>query len=136
LEEELLAGARRVFGRLGYSEASVEDILLEAGVSRHSFYRLFLSKADVYQKLEKMKGMAAKLYRAWRARTPMTLRAGVGVPRVDRRHGTLLACHGKPADFRRPADPRAQAHRRPRGRHRRARGEIVFGALDPALVMR
>lgn len=51
LERDLFEGARRVFGRLGYAEASVEDILLEARVSRHSFYRLFQSKSDIFLRL-------------------------------------------------------------------------------------
>lgn len=51
LEGELLVAARAVFGEKGYDAVRVEDILKAAGVSRHSFYRLFESKADVFMRL-------------------------------------------------------------------------------------
>ena len=51
LEAEILGGARVVFGRVGFAETSVQDILHESRVSRHSFYRLFDSKADVFGRI-------------------------------------------------------------------------------------
>jgi AcrR family transcriptional regulator len=140
LEEELLAGARRVFGRLGYSEASVEDILLEAAVSRHSFYRLFLSKADVYQKLvdRHVRQLLAELERAVeRATLPEEkLRAGVGV---------YLAWIADMGPFWRVMESQQISGGRPTHVRRRTvdrvaaiaarETELVFGeAPDPALI--
>src|SRR5579875_3087156 len=46
--EELVAAARRVFERDGYSAARVADIAAEAGVAHGSFYTYFSSKQDVF----------------------------------------------------------------------------------------
>jgi AcrR family transcriptional regulator len=46
--EELVAAARRVFERDGYSGARVADIAVEAGVAHGSFYTYFSSKQDVF----------------------------------------------------------------------------------------
>ena len=51
LEGELLRAGREVFSRHGFDRVRVEDILEEAGVSRHSFYRFFDSKQDVLGRL-------------------------------------------------------------------------------------
>jgi AcrR family transcriptional regulator len=51
LEAELLRAGREVFASLGYDKVRVEDLLAEAGVSRHSFYRFFDSKHDVLMRL-------------------------------------------------------------------------------------
>jgi AcrR family transcriptional regulator len=48
---KILAGAARVFSEGGVREASVEDILGAAGVSRRTFYRLYESKEDVVDAL-------------------------------------------------------------------------------------
>jgi AcrR family transcriptional regulator len=42
--ERLIEGAIRVFAAAGYAQASVEDVLIEAGVSRASFYSHFAGK--------------------------------------------------------------------------------------------
>ena len=42
--ERLIEGAIRVFAQQGYAQASVEDVLMEAGVSRASFYSHFAGK--------------------------------------------------------------------------------------------
>lgn len=42
--ERLIEGAIRVFAQQGYAQASVEDVLMEAGVSRASFYSHFPGK--------------------------------------------------------------------------------------------
>lgn len=42
--ERLIEGAIRVFAQQGYAQASVEDVLIEAGVSRASFYSHFSGK--------------------------------------------------------------------------------------------
>ena len=46
--EELVAAARRVFERDGYSGARVADITAEAGVAHGSFYTYFASRQDVF----------------------------------------------------------------------------------------
>lgn len=45
----ILAAARRVFERDGYFEATINDIVSEAGVARGSFYTYFTSKLEVFQ---------------------------------------------------------------------------------------
>ena len=45
---ELVAAARRVFERDGYSGTRVADIAAEAGVAHGSFYTYFASKRDVF----------------------------------------------------------------------------------------
>ncbi|MFM7028283.1 MAG: TetR/AcrR family transcriptional regulator [Chakrabartia sp.] len=42
--ERLIDGAIRVFAASGYAQASIEDVLIEAGVSRASFYSHFAGK--------------------------------------------------------------------------------------------
>jgi AcrR family transcriptional regulator len=46
--EELVAAARRVFERDGYSGARVADIAAEAGVAHGSFYTYFSSKQEAF----------------------------------------------------------------------------------------
>jgi AcrR family transcriptional regulator len=48
VRERILYGAASAFGRLGYASTRVEDIVLESGVSRPTFYKLFESKDDVF----------------------------------------------------------------------------------------
>jgi AcrR family transcriptional regulator len=50
-EERILEGAARAFGKLGYAAVRVEDILLEAKVSRPTFYKLYGTKEEVFQTL-------------------------------------------------------------------------------------
>lgn len=47
--ERILEGASRAFGKLGYAAVRVEDILLEAGISRPTFYKLYSTKEEVFQ---------------------------------------------------------------------------------------
>lgn len=49
--QRLLDAARRVIGRLGYLDTTVNDIVVEAGVARGSFYSYFESKADLFHQL-------------------------------------------------------------------------------------
>ena len=49
--ERILSGAKEAFGKLGYANARVEDILLAADVSRPTFYKAFDSKDDVFEEL-------------------------------------------------------------------------------------
>jgi AcrR family transcriptional regulator len=44
---QVLAGAAQVFSERGVRDASVEDLLRAAGISRRTFYRLYRSKEDV-----------------------------------------------------------------------------------------
>jgi len=46
--EQILRGAADAFGRLGFANASVEDILQASGISRRTFYKSFRSKEDVF----------------------------------------------------------------------------------------
>jgi AcrR family transcriptional regulator len=48
---QVLAGAVQIFSERGVREASVEDLLRAAGVSRRTFYRLYRSKEDVVRAL-------------------------------------------------------------------------------------
>jgi AcrR family transcriptional regulator len=43
----IMQGAMGVFASMGFRAASVEDILVAAGVSRRTFYRLYKSKDEV-----------------------------------------------------------------------------------------
>lgn len=45
----ILAGALRVFGRDGYTRASIDAISVEAGVSTRTIYNHFESKAELFQ---------------------------------------------------------------------------------------
>ncbi len=45
--QQVLIGAGRVFATRGFREASVDDLLVAAAVSRRTFYRFFSSKDDV-----------------------------------------------------------------------------------------
>jgi AcrR family transcriptional regulator len=47
-----------VFGRLGYPDTRVEDILEEAGISRPTFYRYFKSKEDAFDAVDEVISMS------------------------------------------------------------------------------
>src|SRR4051794_32033833 len=51
MSERILEGAARAFGTLGYAAVRVEDILLETGISRPTFYKTFGTKEEVFQAL-------------------------------------------------------------------------------------
>lgn len=46
--ERLLEGMVKVVARIGYHETSVEKVLVEAGVSRRTFYDLFADREDCF----------------------------------------------------------------------------------------
>jgi TetR/AcrR family transcriptional regulator of autoinduction and epiphytic fitness len=48
---QILAGAGRVIGRMGYDAASVNDIAREAGVSKGTIYAYFDDKLDLFEAL-------------------------------------------------------------------------------------
>lgn len=49
--EQLLIVAREVFARRGYARATIDDIVLEAGVARGTFYLYFGDKRDAFAEL-------------------------------------------------------------------------------------
>lgn len=48
---DILAAAERIFGIKGYSEASIDEIAVEAGVAKGSIYNYFKSKNDLFIQL-------------------------------------------------------------------------------------
>jgi AcrR family transcriptional regulator len=54
----ILQAASEVFGRLGYVDARVEDILEAAGISRPTFYRHFKSKEGVFDAVDEVLSMS------------------------------------------------------------------------------
>lgn len=51
-KNQIIDAAQRVFERVGYIDATVEDIVGEAGVARGSFYTYFPSKLEVFYVIE------------------------------------------------------------------------------------
>jgi len=51
MKARILEGAAEAFGKLGYANVRVEDIIEAAGVSRPTFYKVYASKDDVFQAL-------------------------------------------------------------------------------------
>ncbi len=47
--EQILAAATRAFARSGFAATSLDDVAVEAGISRVILYRHFESKADLYR---------------------------------------------------------------------------------------
>jgi AcrR family transcriptional regulator len=54
----ILRAAMNVFGKLGYADTRVEDIIGEAGISRPTFYRYFTSKEDVFDAVDEVVSMS------------------------------------------------------------------------------
>ena len=54
----ILRAAMNVFGRLGYADTRVEDILEEAKICRPTFYRYFKSKDDVFDAVDEVVSMS------------------------------------------------------------------------------
>jgi len=48
---EILLGAAEAFGAKGYADASVQDVLKAAKISRRTFYRFFRSKENLLEEL-------------------------------------------------------------------------------------
>jgi len=51
--QRLIDAARRVFERVGYFDATIDDIITEAGVARGSFYTYFPDKLSIFQLLSR-----------------------------------------------------------------------------------
>ena len=47
----IIDAAARVFARVGYGQAAVEEILIEAGISRGAFYHHFAGKEELFKGL-------------------------------------------------------------------------------------
>jgi AcrR family transcriptional regulator len=74
----ILTAATRVFARDGITPARVEDILVEAGIARRTFYRYFASKEDVLAALyELWTGDLLRAIDASRAAAPDDPLAGI-----------------------------------------------------------
>ncbi len=60
---DILAAAEKIFGEKGYSEASIDEIALEAGVAKGSIYNYFKSKHDLFMQLfcEEMEGFRVEI---------------------------------------------------------------------------
>lgn len=54
LRTRILDGAAEAFGRKGYAETRVEDILEAAGVSRPTYYKFFANKDEAFHTLAEM----------------------------------------------------------------------------------
>jgi AcrR family transcriptional regulator len=54
----ILRAAMNVFGRLGYADTRVEDIIGQAKISRPTFYRYFKSKDDVFDAVDEVVSMS------------------------------------------------------------------------------
>ncbi len=63
--ERLLSAARQVFGRQGYTEARVLDIVEEAGISLGAFYRYFRNKDHIFENV--IQNLDDDLYQATRS---------------------------------------------------------------------
>lgn len=50
-KQQILAAAREVFAKRGYARTTVDDIALEAGVARGTFYLYFDDKRDAFEEL-------------------------------------------------------------------------------------
>src|SRR5215471_10704511 len=86
--EQILAAATRAFAQAGFAATSLDDVAVEAGISRDNLYRHFESKAD--------------LYRAVLRRAEDRLSAATGSPEfTDSSLDALLAvAAAEPAGFR------------------------------------
>ena len=63
----LLDAAERVFGRVGFAAARMDDVAAEAGVAKGLLYRHFVSKEELFGALMAERGAAftARLREAW-----------------------------------------------------------------------
>ena len=50
-EDEVIAKAADVFGRLGFNAASIDDLLVASGLQRGSLYKAFGSKRNLFEKV-------------------------------------------------------------------------------------
>jgi TetR/AcrR family transcriptional regulator, transcriptional repressor for nem operon len=73
--ERILESARCVFNRKGFSEATIGEIMSEAGLSHGGFYRHFSSKADLYAEAVR-RFLCNDAPKPWQARQTDPTRAG------------------------------------------------------------
>ncbi len=83
--EHLLACAERVFLRLGYRRARLQDVMDEAGVSRGSLYDYFSSKQELFEAVRARRDAhsLARLHEIARGEEPVTLFVVVWTSRDD-----------------------------------------------------
>lgn len=68
---QILDGAKRVFMKMGYDAASMNDVTREAGVSKGTIYVYFQSKEELFAALiERAKGLFAESIRELLAQSP------------------------------------------------------------------
>src|ERR1700712_4811652 len=58
--QQLLDAAREVFERVGYLDATIDDIITRAGVARGSFYTYFPDKLRIFQIVAAEVGQAVR----------------------------------------------------------------------------
>jgi AcrR family transcriptional regulator len=75
--QRILESARRVFNRKGFSEATIDEIMADAGLSHGGFYRHFGSKGDLYAE-------AVRRFLCKEAPTPWRGKHGVGKTQARR----------------------------------------------------
>lgn len=78
--QRILDAAARLFGAKGFDATSIEEVMLECGLTRGGFYAHFRSKGQLY--LEAVNGVAA----------PGTARADIGEPSLDGLDDLFAAC--------------------------------------------
>ncbi|MBD3236467.1 MAG: TetR family transcriptional regulator [Candidatus Eisenbacteria bacterium] len=110
----LFGAAEPLFARFGFRKTTVEEICLEAGVSKRTFYDLFRDKADCFLQL------AAHVAREMCARYESAIAPQMSAPqRLDRYLETYIeAIHTRPVFRQIAEDPdlmRALARGRARG---------------------
>lgn len=51
IEDEVVDSAARIFGRLGYTACSIDDLVEATGLQRGSLYKVFGSKRGLFEKV-------------------------------------------------------------------------------------
>jgi TetR/AcrR family transcriptional repressor of nem operon len=73
--QKILESARRVFNKKGFSEATINEIMANAGLSHGGFYRHFGSKADLYAEAVR-RFLCKKAPEPWQAKQINSPKAG------------------------------------------------------------
>jgi AcrR family transcriptional regulator len=126
--QRLIDAARRVFERVGYFDATIDDIITEAGVARGSFYTYFPDKLSIFQLVSREVNEAVLEAVASESSTP----GADPVQRLDAAHRRYIAAYRTHAKLYglveqvATMDPDVQAARL---RSRRAHVERVTGTI-------
>lgn len=105
--EQIVAAATEAFARAGYAATSLDDIAIEAGVSRVILYRHFESKAELYEAVLDRVGdvLAAHVNERVGGYTEASLDGFVDAAAAEPAGFRLLFQHaGREAEFRERAD--------------------------------